>query len=56
MGPDVVILSNDFTEMERKSRFRVMEAGIANHLWTIEELVALLPKHQARMRGPYKKQ
>ena len=32
-----------------------MEAGIANHVWTIEELVALLPEPQAKKRGPYKK-
>jgi IS1 family transposase len=32
-----------------------MEAGIANHVWTIEELVALLPVPQAKKRGPYKK-
>jgi IS1 family transposase len=32
-----------------------MEAGIANHVWSIEELVALLPEPQAKKRGPYKK-
>jgi IS1 family transposase len=32
-----------------------MEAGIANHVWTIEELVALLPQSQPKKRGPYKK-
>jgi IS1 family transposase len=32
-----------------------MEAGIANHVWTVEELVALLPEPQTKKRGPYKK-
>jgi hypothetical protein len=32
-----------------------MEAGIANHVWTIEELVALLSEAQPKKRGPYKK-
>jgi IS1 family transposase len=32
-----------------------MEAGIADHVWTVEELVALLPEPQAKKRGPYKK-
>ena len=32
-----------------------MEAGIANHVWTIEELVNILPAEEAKPRGPYKK-
>ncbi len=32
-----------------------MEAGISNHVWSIEELVALLPKPKAANRGSYKK-
>ena len=32
-----------------------MEAGIANHVWSIEELVALMPEPEAKKRGPYKK-
>jgi IS1 family transposase len=32
-----------------------MEAGIATHVWTIEELVALLPEVQSKKRGPYKR-
>jgi hypothetical protein len=38
--------------------FRVtpaMEAGLAHHVWTIEELVAILPEPVAKKRGPYKK-
>ncbi len=33
-----------------------MEAGIANHAWTVEEIVSLLPAEQPKQRGPYKKQ
>jgi IS1 family transposase len=31
-----------------------MEAGIAHHVWTIEELVSLMPAEEAKKRGPYK--
>ena len=31
-----------------------MEAGLAGHVWTVEELVAILPKPKAKKRGPYK--
>lgn len=30
-----------------------MEAGIAGHIWEIEELVALLPEPEAKKRGSY---
>lgn len=32
-----------------------MEAGLADHVWSIDELVALLPEPVAKKRGPYKK-
>lgn len=32
-----------------------MEAGIADHVWSIEEIAALIPEPVARKRGPYKK-
>ncbi len=32
-----------------------MEAGLAHHVWTVEELVALLPAEAPKKRGPYKK-
>jgi hypothetical protein len=32
-----------------------MEAGIADHVWSAEELVALLPVSENKLRGPYKK-
>jgi IS1 family transposase len=32
-----------------------MEAGIANHVWEIEEIMALLPEPEFGPRGPYRK-
>jgi len=32
-----------------------MEAGIADHIWSIEELLNVLPKSIAGPRGPYRK-
>jgi IS1 family transposase len=32
-----------------------MEAGIADHVWTLEEIAALVPEPEAKPRGPYKK-
>lgn len=32
-----------------------MEAGIADHVCSIEELISLLPEPEAKKRGPYKK-
>ena len=31
-----------------------MEAGIADHVWTMEEIVSLVPEPVAIKRGPYK--
>jgi IS1 family transposase len=31
-----------------------MEAGISNHVWSIEEIAALLPESQPGPRGPYR--
>jgi len=31
-----------------------MEAGLTDHVWTVEELAALRPEPQAKKRGPYK--
>jgi hypothetical protein len=31
------------------------EAGLADHVWDMEELVALLPEYKPMKRGPYKK-
>jgi hypothetical protein len=32
-----------------------MEAGLSVHVWTVEELVAILPEPIAKKRGTYKK-
>jgi IS1 family transposase len=32
-----------------------MEAGLAHHVWTVEELVSILPEPVAKKRGSYKK-
>lgn len=32
-----------------------MEAGIADHVWSLEEIAALIPEPVAKKRGPYKK-
>jgi len=32
-----------------------MEAGLTDHVWGVKELIALLPKEEAKKRGPYKK-
>lgn len=32
-----------------------MEAGIADHVWSLEEIAALVPDPVAKKRGPYKK-
>jgi hypothetical protein len=32
-----------------------MEAGLSDHVWTVEELIALLPQPEAKKRGPYNK-
>jgi hypothetical protein len=32
-----------------------MEAGLTDHVWNVEELVALMPQPKPVKRGPYKK-
>jgi IS1 family transposase len=32
-----------------------MEAGLSDHIWSIEEIAALVPAPEAKKRGPYKK-
>ena len=32
-----------------------MEAGVASHVWTLEEIAALVPNPVSKKRGPYKK-
>jgi len=33
-----------------------MEANLSDHVWNIEELIALVPEPESKKRGPYKKQ
>lgn len=32
-----------------------MEAGVSDHVWSLEEIAALVPELEAKPRGPYKK-
>jgi hypothetical protein len=32
-----------------------MEAGLFDHVWSVEELVSLMPEPVAKKRGPYKR-
>jgi hypothetical protein len=32
-----------------------MEAGVSDHVWSIEEIAALVPEPTFGQRGPYKK-
>jgi hypothetical protein len=32
-----------------------MQAGVSDHVWTLEEIAALVPEPVAKKRGPYKK-
>jgi hypothetical protein len=32
-----------------------MEAGISDHVWSLEEIAELVPETAAKKRGPYKK-
>lgn len=32
-----------------------MEAGLCGHIWSVEELIAIMPEQVAKKRGPYKK-
>jgi len=32
-----------------------MEAGVSDHVWSLEEIAALVPEPEAKKRGPYKK-
>jgi hypothetical protein len=32
-----------------------MEAGLSDHVWSVGELVLLMPEPEAKKRGPYKK-
>jgi len=33
-----------------------MQAGLSDHVWSMDELIAVLPETESKKRGPYKKQ
>jgi len=37
------------------ARDAAMEAGVSDHVWSIEEIAALVPEPTFGQRGPYKK-
>jgi IS1 family transposase len=46
----------NFCRIHRSIRVTpAMAAGVAEHVWSVEELVALLPAPEQKKRGPYKK-
>ncbi len=51
----VYMMIYDFTRIHKTLRCTpAMEAGIADHVWSYEEIAALLPEPKAGPRGPYK--
>lgn len=32
-----------------------MQAGVSDHIWSLEEIASLVPEPVAKKRGPYKK-
>jgi hypothetical protein len=46
----------NFVRVHQKLRVTpAMEAGLTDHVWSVEELIALLLVEQPNQRGPYKK-
>ena len=46
----------NFCRVHQTSRVTpAMEAGLTDHVWSVEELVSLKPEPQAKKRGPYMK-
>jgi hypothetical protein len=44
----------NFCRVHQTSRVTpAMEAGLTEHVWSVEELISLLPQPQAKKRGPY---
>ena len=45
----------NFTRVQKTLRVTpAMQAGIADHVWSIEEIVRLVAEPEAKKRGPYK--
>jgi hypothetical protein len=32
-----------------------MEAGLTDHVWSMDEVVGIIPEEEPKKRGPYKK-
>jgi hypothetical protein len=46
----------NFARIHRSLRVApAMEAGVSDHVWSIEKIAALLPKPKYGPRGPYRK-
>ena|ERR1035437_8109344 len=46
---------NNFCRVHQTLRVTpAMEAKVTDHIWSVEELLALLPRPEAKKRGPYK--
>ena len=45
----IIVFASDVKKILRS------EAGLTNHVWSVEELTALLPTEQPKKRCPYKK-
>lgn len=49
------LLAYNFGRVHKSLRVTpAMQAGIADHVWTIEEIVNLVTEPEAKKRGPYK--
>ena len=45
----------DNRAMTNPKRPRDPKAGVSKHVWSLEEIAALVPEPVAKKRGPYKK-
>jgi len=59
LSPDIgafaLLRPDSFRAKRAKFVEPASEAGIADHVWSLEEIAALVPKPVAKKRGPYKK-
>ena len=48
-------LSYNFGRIHKTLRVTpAMQAGLADHVWSLEEIAAMVPEPESRPRGPYK--
>jgi hypothetical protein len=51
-----VLMHYNFAHIHKTLRVSpAMEAGISDHVWSLEEIAALIPEPKSGPRGPYKK-